>query len=267
MYLSRWAKRLLGGWTALGFVFIYAPLMIVAILSFNTANGLSWPPKGLTLKWWRKAFETDAPRNALFYSLKVALIATVLALVLGTLASFAVHRFKFFGRDVVSFLIVLPIALPGIATAIALRSAFDRLQWERGLRTLVISHATFCVVVVYNNVIARLRRMAPNVQEASADLGGDTFQTFWYITFPLVRSSIIAGALLAFALSFDELVVTNFTAGAGDDTLPVWIFKTLFRPKQAPIVNVMATAVILLSIIPVYIAQRLNDSTPGLAGR
>jgi putative spermidine/putrescine transport system permease protein len=180
--------------------------------------------------------------------------------------AFAVHRYRFFGRETVSFIVVLPLALPGIVTGIALNAAFGRIGISLGTTTIVVAHATFCIVVVYNNVVARLRRMSPNLEEASADLGADGFQTFRYVTLPLVRSALLAGALLAFALSFDEIVVTTFTNGPRL-TLPQWIFANLFRPGQVPVVNVVATTVVLLSIIPVYVAQRLADGTPGLAGR
>jgi len=190
----------------------------------------------------------------------------VIALILGSLASYAVHRFTFFGRDTVSLLVVLPIALPGIVTGVALNSAFRQVGFDLGFVTLVVAHATFCIVVVFNNVVARLRRLAPNVDEASADLGADVFQTFRYVTFPLVRSALFAGALLAFALSFDEIVVTTFAAGPGIQTLPQWIFNNMFRPNQLPTVNVVAVIVITLSIVPVYLAQRLSaDPTGGLS--
>jgi putative spermidine/putrescine transport system permease protein len=258
MNLSGRARVLLRAWTGLGVAFLYAPLLVIAVLSFNTSKSLSWPPDGLTTHWWREAFHNPGARDALRFSLGIALKATILALILGTMIAFAVQRFRFFGREAITFLVILPIALPGIVTGIALRSGFERLGVDLGPTTLVVAHATFCVVVVYNNVIARLRRMAPNLEEA--------FQTFRYVTFPLIRSALLAGGLLAFALSFDEVVVTTFTSGARF-TLPQWIYNNLFRPNQAPIVNVVATAVVLLSIIPVYVAQRLADGTTGLAGR
>jgi putative spermidine/putrescine transport system permease protein len=183
--------------------------------------------------------------------------------VLGTMAAFAVDRFSFFGRQTISLLVILPIALPGIVTGIALNNAFQVLGINFGLFTVVVGHATFCIVVVYNNVLARLRRTAGNVVEASADLGAGMFQTFRYVTFPLLRSALLAGALLAFALSFDEVIVTTFTAGPGTETLPIWILSNLFRPNQAPIVNAVAAALIVLSVIPVWLAQRLSSDTTG----
>ena len=185
---------------------------------------------------------------------------------LGTLASFALTRYRFFGRNAVSFIAVLPIALPGIVTGIALNSGYHRVGINLSLFTLVVAHATFCIVIVYNNVAARLRRLSPSLEEASADLGADIFQTFGYITFPLMRSALLAGALLAFALSFDEIVVTTFTA-SGFETLPLWIFNNMFRPNNLPLVNVVATVVVVLSIIPVYLAQRLSDGALGASGR
>jgi putative spermidine/putrescine transport system permease protein len=254
---TRWGFRL---WTALVIVLLWSPLAIVAILSFNTASSLAWPPDGFTLEWWQKAFHNEGARNALWMSVRTAIGATAIALVLGTAASFAVQRFKFFGRESLSLIIVLPIALPGIVTGIALNSAFRQIGFTLGVRTLIIAHATFCVVVIYNNVLARLRRMSPNLEEASADLGADLFQTFRYVTFPLMRTALLAGGLLAFGLSFDEIVVTTFTNGPGTDqqTLPQWILNNLSRGDQQPIVNVVATAVMLFSILPVWAAQRLT---------
>jgi putative spermidine/putrescine transport system permease protein len=259
---TRWVLRLV---TIAVVAFLYVPLAVIAILSFNTSQSLAWPPDGFTLHWWGEAATNTGARDALITSLKVATGATALALVLGTLTSFAVQRYKFFGREAVSFLVVLPIALPGIVTGIALNSAFRQVGIELGLFTLIVAHATFCIVVVYNNVLARLRRLAPNVEEASADLGADMFQTFRFVTFPLMRTALLAGALLAFGLSFDEIVVTTFTAGAGIETLPQWILNHLSRPNQLPIVNVVATFVVLVSILPVWAAQRLTGETPGLA--
>ncbi len=256
-------------WTAVVIAFLWVPLGIVAMLSFNTSSSLAWPPKGFTLKWWGKAIQNQGARDALLMSVKTAICATAIALLLGTAAAFAVQRYRFFGREPLSLLIVLPIALPGIVTGIALNAAFRQVGIDLGIITLVIAHATFCVVVVYNNVLARLRRMAPNLEEASADLGADMFQTFRMVTFPLLRSALLAGGLLAFGLSFDEIVVTTFTNGAGTDlqTLPQWILSNLSRGDQQPIVNVMATAVMLFSLVPVWAAQHLTGEQSELAGR
>ena len=267
MVLSPVARTVLRVITALGLAFLYVPIGLIAILSFNEAGNLSWPPDGLTLHWWSLARHNPGVREALWTSVKVGLAATLLALVLGTMASLAVHRFKFFGRNSISFLIVLPIALPGIVSGIALNRGFNQAGITLSYFTLIVAHATFCVVVVYNNVLARLRRLSPNLEEAAADLGADKFQSYRYVTFPLIRSALLAGGLLAFALSFDEIVVTTFTAGVGIETLPQWIFNNIVRPNQVPIVNVVAVVVIVLSVIPVWLAQRLTDATAGIAGR
>jgi putative spermidine/putrescine transport system permease protein len=262
--LSLTSRIVLRAITVLGMLFLYVPLAVVVVLSFNKATSLSWPPTGLTLDWWSRARVAEAPREALWTSVKTALAATLVALVLGTLAAFSVHKYKFFGRTTVSFLLILPIALPGIVTAVALQATFGRVGFDLGFRTVVIAHATFCVVLAYNNVIARLRRMPSSVFEASADLGATGFQTFRYVTLPLVRSALLAGALLAFALSFDEIVVTTFTSGAGFETLPQWIFNNFSRPNSVPLVNVVATVVMVMSIPLAWLAQRLSDGTDAL---
>ena len=268
MMLSPPARWLLRGAMALGLAFIYLPLVIVLLNSFNADRTFAWPPPSWTTEWWALAWESQGARDALWTSVKAGLGATAIALVLGTMVSFAVARFRFFGRDSISLLIVLPIALPGIVTGIALDSAYQTairpMGFEKGLFWVIVGHATFCVVVVYNNVLARLRRLGGNFEEASADLGADTFQTFRFVTFPLIRSALFAGGLLAFALSFDEIIVTTFTAGPGVQTLPIWIFNNLFRPNQAPVTNVVAAVLIVASIVPIYLAQRISsDSAAG----
>ncbi|MEU5097406.1 ABC transporter permease [Streptomyces sp. NPDC020996] len=265
MQLSRSARNALRVAAGLGFAVIYVPLLLVLVNSLNPDRSASWPPPGLTLHWWSVAWGNSGAREALWTSVKASLGATAIALVLGTLIAFAVARHRFFGRDTLSFVVVLPIALPGIVTGIALNSAFstvlEPLGVGLGLFTVVVGHATFCIVVVFNNVVARLRRTSGTYEEAAMDLGADTFRAFADVTFPLVRSALFAGGLLAFALSFDEIVVTTFTAGPGVQTLPIWIFDNMTRPQQAPVVNVVAAVLVLVSAVPIYVAQRMSADT------
>ena len=243
-------------------VFLYVPLVIIGVYAFNAQRIQVWPIQEFSTKWFGEALGNDGVRSAFLLSLTVGLLATVLAIILGSLASFAVHRHRFFGREVISFALVLPIALPGIITGMALNATFNNFGIPFGTLTIVVGHATFCVVVVYNNVIARLRRSSSSIEEASADLGADAWQTFRYVTFPVLRTAIVAAGLLAFALSFDEIIVTTFTAGT-QETLPIWILNHLRLPNQRPIVNVVALVLILVSMIPVYLAQRLSSDTAG----
>ena len=243
-------------------VFLYVPLVIIGVYAFNAQRIQVWPIQEFSTKWFGEALGNDGVRSAFLLSLTVGLLATVLAIILGSLASFAVHRHRFFGREVISFALVLPIALPGIITGMALNATFNNFGIPFGTLTIVVGHATFCVVVVYNNVIARLRRSSSSIEEASADLGADSWQTFRYVTFPVLRTAIVAAGLLAFALSFDEIIVTTFTAGT-QETLPIWILNHLRLPNQRPIVNVVALVLILVSMIPVYLAQRLSSDTAG----
>jgi putative spermidine/putrescine transport system permease protein len=242
--------------------FIYVPLILIAVYAFNASVTQSWPIDTFTTKWFSVAYHDDNVRHALWLSVRAALGATVIALVLGTLASLAVSRFKFFGRDAISLVVILPIALPGIITGLALRTTYTTIGIDFGLLTIIIGHATFCVVIVYNNAQARLRRVSGALEEASSDLGADSWQTFRYVTFPQMRTALLAGGLLAFALSWDEVVVTIFTAGA-QQTLPIWIFANLFRPVEQPVVNVVALFVIVMSLIPVWIAQRVTAERAG----
>jgi putative spermidine/putrescine transport system permease protein len=270
MRLSTRATWLLRIGVGLGLAFIYIPLFVVGIYAFNSSGTTQkWPPSGLTLEWFPKAIDNEAARDAFLTSIKAGLAATAIAIVLGTLASLAVARHRFFGRETISFLVILPIALPGIVTGVAISNTFTQvLGVNLGLFAVIVGHATFCIVVVYNNVVARLRRTSASFEEASADLGAHTWQTFRYVTLPGMRTALGAGALLAFALSFDEIIVTTFTIGAGAETLPIWIFRNLFRPTQLPIVNVVALLVVLLSIIPVYFAHRLSRGEGGsVAGK
>ena len=238
---------------------------MIALYAFNESVTQSWPIQSYTTKWFSVAFHDDGVRQALWLSVRAALGATVLALVLGTLASLAVSRFAFFGRDAISLLVILPLALPGIITGLALRTTYTTVGIDFGLLTIIVGHATFCIVLVYNNSQARLRRLAGSLEEASSDLGADAWQTFRFVTFPQMRTALLAGGLLAFALSWDEVVVTIFTAGA-QQTLPIWIFANLFRPVAQPVVNVVALFVIMMSLIPVWLAQQLTQDT-GLTRR
>jgi putative spermidine/putrescine transport system permease protein len=248
-------------------VLIYVPLLLVLINSFNTNRTFNWPPPGYTTQWWSLAFHSTGAREALWTSVKVALAATVVALVLGTLAAMGLRRTRFFGRNVVSLLIILPIALPGIVTGLAFQNGFRTiLGIPLSLWTIVIAHATFCIVTVFNNVQARFARLGGNFEQASMDLGAGPVTTFRLVTLPMLRSALLAGALLSFGLSFDEIVVTTFTASAQDRTLPIWIFQNLFRPNQAPIVNCVAAALVIFSAVPIYLAQRLSGSAQGMTG-
>ena len=241
-------------------LFLWLPLGIILVYAFNTSNIQSWPIPGVTLRWFHVAWNDPDARSALLLSLKAALVSTAIALVLGTMAAVAISRFQFFGREIFSFLLVLPIALPGVITGIALSSFYTFWGVQFSLWTIVIGHATFCVVIVYNNVLARLRRTSPSLIEASMDHGADGWQTFRFVTFPVLSTALISGALLAFALSFDEVIVTLFTAGA-QNTLPIWILGKIRLGQQLPEVNAVVFVVIVLTIIPVVISQRLTQES------
>jgi putative spermidine/putrescine transport system permease protein len=268
MRLSRGLRATLLGFTVVVLVVIYTPLVVVVLNSFNADRTFSWPPRRLTLHWWDLAAHSEGARAALWTSLEVAALATVISLVLGTLAGLALRRARFFGRSVVSLVIVLPIALPGIVTGLALSNMFTTvLGVSLSIFTIVVAHATFCIVTVFNNVQARLQRLGGNLEQASMDLGAGPFTTFRLVTFPMLRSALLAGGLLSFGLSFDEIVVTTFTASSRDQTLPIWIFQNLFRPNQAPVVNVVAAVLVLLSAVPIYLAQRLSgDAAEAMTG-
>ena len=242
--------------------FMYLPLLVVILNSFNQAQISSWPIDGYSFKWWQFAASYQPIRSALLNSVLVATGAMVIASVLGTLVAFALKGFDFFGKGTINLLVVLPIALPGVVTGVAFSNTYNNflspVGFNIGYFGMIVAHATFCIVMVFNNVFARLKRMNPSLQEASADLGAGLWQTFRLVTFPQFRTSFMAGALLAFALSFDEVVVTIFTAPPGVDTLPLWILKEMARPNQGSVVNVVATVVILLSLVPVYVSQRLT---------
>jgi putative spermidine/putrescine transport system permease protein len=256
----------LGG--ALGaLLFLYVPLLLIFLYSFTTEeSAYTFPPPGLTLEWFPKALSNVAMQNALMLTLKVASLATVAALILGTLAAAAVYRFDFFGKDAISFMLILPLALPGIVTGIAMRSAISLMHIPFSFWTIVIGHATFCVVVVYNNVLARFRRTSPSMVEASMDLGANSFQTFWHIVLPNIATSLLAGAILAFSLSFDEVIVTTFTAG-NQQTLPIWIFSQMLKPRNRPITNVTALLVVLITAIPILIAQKITSEAADTEGK
>jgi putative spermidine/putrescine transport system permease protein len=248
---------LLRVWVVAVLLFLFIPIATLVLFAFNKSNVQSWPIAGLSTKWFTVAWHDQQVRSALWLSVKAGLYATTIAVVLGSAAAFGVHRFRFFGKEAVSLLLVLPLALPGIITGIALNSTFTFAGIDLSLLTIVIGHATFCIVVVYNNVIARLRRVSGSLVEASMDLGAGPWQTFRFVTLPSISTALVSGALLAFALSFDEVIVTTFTAGA-QNTLPLWIFGAIRLGQQLPEVNVVVMAVLILTVIPVSISVRLT---------
>ncbi|MBB5275097.1 putative spermidine/putrescine transport system permease protein [Rhizobium rosettiformans] len=249
-----------------GLAFLHLPILLIFVYAFTTEEKtFQWPPPGFTTKWFAVAWNRPDIWEALTLSVKVASIATVIALVLGTLAAAAVARTKFFGREVISLLVILPIALPGIITGIALRSAFSLADIPFSFWTIILGHATFCVVVVYNNAVARFRRTSGSLIEASMDLGADGFQTFRHVILPNIATALLAGGMLAFALSFDEVIVTTFTAGQ-QSTLPIWMLEELIRPRQRPVTNVVAVVVVIVTFLPILAAYYLTRDTDQIAG-
>ena len=261
---SRWSRVAFAVWAALIMLFLFFPIVIIMLYAFNPSNVQSWPLPGLSTRWFSSTWHNTEVRQALWLSVRAGLIATAIAMVLGSMAAFAVDRYRFFGREAVSLVILLPIALPGIITGMALNSFINFNSLTFSLATVVIGHATFCIVTVYNNVLARLRRTQSSLVEASMDLGADGWQTFRRVTLPMISTALGAGALLAFALSFDEVVVTTFTSGA-QNTLPLWIFGAIRLGQRLPEVNVVVFFVIVITIVPVVIASRLTGG--GAAGR
>jgi putative spermidine/putrescine transport system permease protein len=257
---SRWGRVAFAVWTVLILLFLFVPIAIIILYAFNPSNIQSWPLKGLSTKWFSSTWHNAEMRHALWLSVRAGLISTAIAIVLGSMAAFAVDRFRFFGREAISFLLVLPIALPGIITGMALNSFINFSGVSFSLTTIIVGHATFCIVTVYNNVLARLRRTQSSLVEASMDLGADGWQTFRFVTLPMIATALVAGGLLAFALSFDEIVVTTFTAGA-QNTLPIWIFGNIRLGQQLPQVNVVVLFVIVVSLVPVALARRLTRDT------
>ena len=247
-------------------LFLYLPLAVIVLYAFSASKIPGWPITNYSTHWFRLAWDDPFARDALVNSFSVGFRAAALALVLGTCVAFALSRFRFFGQNAISLLFVLPIALPGIVTGMALLSAISYLNIQPSLWTVVAGHATFCIVVVFNNAVARLRRTSTSFEEASMDLGADGWQTFRHVTLPNLSTALVAGGLLAFALSFDEVVVTLFTAGP-QQTLPLWIYEQFKLPNTAPEANAVAVFVIALTALPVYFAQRLMRDTGGVAGR
>jgi putative spermidine/putrescine transport system permease protein len=263
---GRATRVVLGIWTVAILLFLFVPIAIICLYAFNPSNVQGWPLDGLSTKWFSSTWHNDEMRHAFVLSLKAAAVATTIALVLGSAAAFGLHRFRFFGREAISLLLVLPIALPGIITGMALNSFFQFWSVDLSYWTIVIGHATFCMVIVFNNVLARLRQTQGSLMEASMDLGAGGWQTFRFVTLPVISTALISGGLLAFALSFDEVIVTTFTAGA-QNTLPLWIFGNIRLGQQLPEVNVVVLWVLVLTLVPVILAQRLMRDTGVLRSR
>jgi putative spermidine/putrescine transport system permease protein len=251
---------------AAGLLYLHVPMFFILLYAFTTDDkSYQFPPPGLTLHWFGVAWERQDIWNALWLSVRVALVSTLTAIVLGTLAAAALYRARFFGREAITLMIILPIALPGIITGISLRAAINLADIPFSFWTIVIGHATFCVVVVYNNVLARFRRTSGSIIEASMDLGADGFQTFRYVVLPNIATALLAGGMLAFALSFDEVIVTTFTAGQ-QSTLPIWMLTELVRPRQRPVTNVVAVFVIAVTLVPILLAYHLTRGTETVTG-
>jgi len=250
-----------------GLAFLHLPIILIFVYAFTTEEkSYQWPPPGLTLKWFAVTWNRPDVWQALALSLKVASIATLVAMVLGTLCAAAVSRSRFFGREAVSLLVILPIALPGVVTGIALRSAFSLAEVPFSTWTIVLGHATFCVVIVYNNAVARFRRTSGSLIEASMDLGATYFQTLRFVILPNIATALVVGGMLAFALSFDEVIVTTFTSGQ-QQTLPIWMLEELVRPRQRPVTNVVAMVVVLVTLLPILGAYYLTRGTDTVAGQ
>lgn len=252
---------------AAGLLFLHLPIILIFVYAFTTEEkSYQWPPPGLTLKWFAVTWNRPDVWAALQLSVKVASIATLVAMVLGTLCAAAVSRSRFFGRETVSLLVILPIALPGVVTGIALRSAFSLAEIPFSTWTIVLGHATFCVVIVYNNAVARFRRTSGSLIEASMDLGANYFQTMRFVILPNIATALVVGGMLAFALSFDEVIVTTFTSGQ-QQTLPIWMLEELVRPRQRPVTNVVAMVVVLVTLLPILGAYYLTRGTDTVAGQ
>ncbi len=255
-----WTRVALRIWVVLVLLFLFIPIIIIPLFALNSSKIQAWPVTSFTLDWVNLTINDPEVVSAVGLSVRIALVTTALALILGSVAAFAIYRTTFFGRDAISLLLILPLALPGIITGIALRSSFTFANIELSIWTIIIGHTTFCIVVVYNNVLARLRRTQGSLFEAAADLGANGIQTFRDITMPLISTALVAGAMLAFALSFDEVIVTTFTAGA-QNTVPIWILAQLRNGQHLPEVNVVVSFVILVTIIPVLVAARLTGGS------
>ena len=249
-----------------GILFLHIPLLLIILYAFTTEDkSYQFPPPGYTLKWFEVVLNRQDIWNAVELSMRIAIISTFFAIILGTLAAGALYKKSFFGKSSITILIILPIALPGIITGISLRSTFGVMGVPFSTWTIIIGHATFCMVVVYNNVVARLRRTSPNLIQASMDLGANNLQTFFYVILPNLGTAILAGGMLAFALSFDEVIVTTFTAGQ-QTTLPIWMFSELIRPRQRPITNVVAVFIMFITFIPIVFASYMASKTSESAG-
>ena len=260
---ARATRWVFGGTAGLVYLFLYLPLFLIVLYAFNKTNINSWPFPGFSTRWFSQLAHDDAPKQAAWLSVRIALFSTVLALLLGTGMAFAFARYRFFGREAMNFVVTLPIILPGVITGVALASFFLFTSTDLSLRTVVVGHTTFCIVLVFNNVLARLRRVAASLEEASRDLGASGFQTFRFVTFPSIRTALIAGALLAFALSFDEIAVTFFLAGADTTTLPLWILGAFRNSQNLPEVNAVATVILIISLPMIATAAYLMRDEGG----
>ncbi|MGR3315106.1 ABC transporter permease [Roseovarius indicus] len=232
--------------------FLYVPIWILIIYSFNDNRTLTWPLTGFTTHWYEQLIRNEQLLTAIGNSFYVASCSTVLTLLVGVPAALALHRLRFPGKNVFRRLLLLPIALPGIVTGISMLNMFKMFGFNLSLETVILGHATALLAVVVTQVFARLQRLPKSLAEASSDLGANPLQTFIHVTLPNIRTALIGAGLLSFVLSFDEIPVTFFLTGR-DNTLPMYIYSTM-RRGVTPEINAVGTIIVLMSLILIIIS-------------
>lgn len=256
----QWWQRGLVGLSLLVLAFLYVPIVILVLFSFNDSSVTSFPLSGFTLRWYQQFLANNQMLTALGNSLIVASFATLLSVVIGVTAALALDRYSFPGKGLFRNAILLPLSLPGIVTGIAMLNFYKQIGIPQSLTAVVIGHATALLGVVVSQVMARLAKLNRRLLEASADLGATPFETFYRVILPNIRTSIIGSALLCFTLSFDEIPVTYFLTGR-DVTLPIYIYSTL-RRGITPEINAVGTVIVAASFVLVVLSvTMLRDQT------
>jgi spermidine/putrescine transport system permease protein len=242
---------------AIVYVFLYAPIFIVIAYSFDANKlGVSWT--GFTLQWYQALFEDDALLSALRNSLIVASVSVSVSAVFGTMAAVGLARYKFPGAGLVRTLTMLPVIIPEIAMAVSALTLFVALGMKLSLTTIIVSHIVFCLAYITLVVLGRLQGLDPRLEEAARDLGATPIMAFFKVTLPLLMPGILSGCLLAFVLSLDDFVITQFTAGVGSTTLPLWIYSSV-KFGVSPEINALSTIMILLTAGAMVASQLIRQ--------
>ncbi len=254
----KYGNLLLGSFSGLIYVFLYLPIVILIIFSFNSTRNTVW--ENFTLEWYVKLFKNREVFLSLIKSLIVAIASTIISTIIGTMTAFAMNRFDFFGKKLFDSIILMPIIIPDIVMGLSLLAFYVLIDFTLGLASITIAHVAFNISFVAVVVRARLHGYDKTLDEAAMDLGANPFQTFMKVTLPIIRPGIIGGALIAFTLSLDDYLITSFVAGIGSTTLPIKVYSMMTKGRITPEINALSTLILFFTFVLIIVSQRLGNT-------